>query len=38
MKITGEFFVMTMKTDAKIWRGIDMSVQNWYEEIDEFLP
>ena len=23
---------------CKIWRGIDLSVQNWYEEFDRFLP
>ena len=22
----------------KIWRGIDLSVQNWHEEFDEFWP
>ena len=22
----------------KIWRGIDLSVQNWYEEFEEFWP
>ena len=23
---------------CKIWRGIDLSVQNWHEEFDEFWP
>ena len=23
---------------CKIWRGIDLSIQNWHEEFDEFDP
>ena len=23
---------------CKIWKGIDLSVQNWHEEFDEFWP
>ena len=23
---------------CKIWRGIDLSIQNWHEEFDEFWP
>ena len=23
---------------CKIWRGVDLPVQNWHEEIDKFLP
>ena len=29
LKVTGEY---------KIWRGIDLSVQNWHEEFDKFWP
>ena len=23
---------------CKIWRGLDLPIQNWYEEFDEFWP
>ena len=37
LKSTEELCVMTMKNDAKIWRGIDLSFQNWHEEFKRFL-
>ena len=38
LKFTGKLCVITMKNDGKYWRGIDLSVQNWYEEFNEFWP
>ena len=37
LKSTEELCVMTMKNDAKIWRGIDLSFQNWHEEFKRIL-
>ena len=34
LKFTGELCVMIFL--CKIWRGINLSVQNWHEEIDKF--
>ena len=31
LKFTGELCVTTMKNDAKIERGINLSVKNWHE-------
>ena len=38
LKFTEELCVTAMKNDTKIWRGIDLSFQNWHEEFDEFDP
>ena len=38
LKFTDKFCVMTMKNDAKFWRGIDWSVQNLHKEFDEVWP
>ena len=35
LKFAEELCVMTMK-NAKIWRGIDLSFQNWHEKLNEF--
>ena len=37
LKSTEELSVMKMKYD-KIWRGIGLSFQRWYEEFEEFWP
>ena len=36
LKFTGEFCVIAMKNDAKLQKGINLSVQDWHEEFDEF--
>ena len=38
LKFTEELCVMTMKNDAKLLKGIDLSFQNLHEEFDEFRP
>ena len=38
LKFTEESCVITMKNDAKIWRGIDLSFQNWLDKLDNFWP
>ena len=37
-KLTGELCGMTTNNDAKMWRGIDLSVQNWHDKFIEFWP
>ena len=38
LKFTGKFCVNDNEEWCKIWRGIDLSVQSWHEEFDEFWP
>ena len=38
LKFTEELCVTAVKNDTNIWRGIDLSFQNWHEEFDEFDP
>ena len=38
LKVTGELYTMIMKNDRKFEKKIDLSIQNWYGEFDEFLP
>ena len=38
LKFAGELCVMDNEKWCKIWRGMDLSVQNWHEEFDEFWP
>ena len=35
LKLTGEFWCHGNEKWSKIWRGIDLSVQNWHEEFDK---
>ena len=36
LKFTEELCVMTMNNNAKFWRDIDFSFQNWHEEFNKF--
>ena len=38
LKIYGGVMCHDNEEWSKIWRGIDLSVQNWHEEFDEFWP
>ena len=38
LKIYSEDLCQDIEEWYKIWRGIDLSVQNWHEEFDEFWP
>ena len=29
---------MKLKRETKMWRGIDLSFQNWHEEFEKFWP
>ena len=38
LKFTVELWVITMRNDANIWRGIELVVQNWRNEFEELWP
>ena len=38
LKIYSEDLCQDIEEWYKIWRGINLSVQNWHEEFDEFWP
>ena len=38
LKLTGEFCLNDNEEWCKTWKGIELSVQNWNEDFDEFWP